>query len=448
MYSKCPKCRSIFHVSEAARAAHHGLVRCGTCQTVFHAIINEVDELSIPGAAAPPSRPIGAARADSGQPDAETVAEDHRRGRTEDLDPGAPRGAADNRVRPSTGTDESRRDAVADTQPGLPSPSLEAPGEVHTQAESESRPGAADSPSLDRPADVQARETVAESPGSGADRTAGEPAASAPNEHEPVASAAPQDAALPGAGREDEIHAFDPAVAEEIVIEAPPVLQGVFGDEDPDQASRRTGTGEAGAELSRGAPADRGAPAGRPAPARSTSRSRDVAMVELPQPRPFKTASLSLLAAFLMLLAVWQTKTFYLDDLAQVPALRPSLEAACGVLGCALPPRIDFGRIDLVGTSIDTNPAMPGALEIRASLLNRAAFPQPYPRLRVTLSDREGRIVGRRTYPASEYRDVDGQDTLPVREVREVSINLAQPSGDAVGYEVELMPPRAAYRTS
>lgn len=166
-------------------------------------------------------------------------------------------------------------------------------------------------------------------------------------------------------------------------------------------------------------------------------------MVELPQPRPFKTATLSLTAVLLSLLLVWQAKTFYLDELAQLPVLRPYLETLCRPLGCVLPPRSDFAQIDLAGTSIDVNPEIPGALEITASLINRAGFPQPYPPLRVTLSDREGRVVGRRTYLPSEYRQGEAEQggLLPAQEVRDVSIKLAQPAENAVGYEVELITP-------
>lgn len=166
-------------------------------------------------------------------------------------------------------------------------------------------------------------------------------------------------------------------------------------------------------------------------------------MVELPQPRPFRTATLSLTIVLLSLLLVWQAKTFYLDELAQLPAVRPYLELLCQPLGCVLPPRSDFAQIDLVGTSIEVNPEVPGALEITAGLINRAGFPQPYPPLRVTLSDREGRVVGRRTYLSSEYRQGEAEqgELLPAKEVRDVSIKLAQPAENAVGYEVELITP-------
>lgn len=232
-------------------------------------------------------------------------------------------------------------------------------------------------------------------------------------------------------------------ITEEITIEAPPVLWNVFDDEtDESFWSTDDTSAKDTAEEKRAQSDEAGHGEGaRRAPARSPYRSRDITMVELPQPRPFKTASLSLLAVLLALLAVWQVKAFYLDELAQVPVLRPYLERLCRPLGCILPPRRDFAQIDLMGTSIDVNPSFPGALDITASLMNRAHFPQPYPPLRVTLTDREGRVVGRRTYLPAEYRQGDEATLLPIREVRDVSIKLAQPAENVVGYEVELMPP-------
>ncbi len=303
-----------------------------------------------------------------------------------------------------------------------------------------------------------AREEAAEDEAAG-DEPAGEesssqepePGETAPEEKSPEA---PKRAAPPVADETD----LPGEITEEITIEAPPVLWNAFDEDTEERNGEDPSTDDdadpSGAVEGRREPASRvrgnlagqavpgaaGGRRGRRAPLRSPYGDPDIAMVELPQPRPFKTATLSLLTVLLALLLVWQVKSFYLDDLAQVSAVRPYLESLCRPLGCVLPPRRDFVRIDLVGTSIDVNPEYPGALDIQASLINRAGFPQPYPPLRVTLTDREGRVVGRRTYLPSEYRAGDGE-RLPVREVRNVSINLAKPAENAVGYEVELMAP-------
>ncbi|HSH43281.1 MAG TPA: DUF3426 domain-containing protein [Arenicellales bacterium] len=330
-----------------------------------------------------------------------------------------------------------RESPVADARPGEPERALDR-----------------NAPVPDEPASVETSTTDSEESSSEGARVA-EPAPagttrSGPATGEPRSSPPSPPPTQPDAPETDaEKRPSDDAtdlpgeVIEEITIEAPPVLWDAF-EETPDAESGEVDADDpATAERGgRRAPVPSGpeAEAGGRRPLRSLHRGPGVRMVELPQPKPFKTASLSLLTILLALLLVWQVKAFYLDDLAQVPVLRPYLEALCRPLGCELPPRSDFSRIALAGTTIDVNPARPGALEIKASLVNRAHFSQPYPWLRVTLTDREGRVVGRRTYLPGEYLANGGDALLPSGEMRNVSINLAQPAEDAVGYEVELMP--------
>src|SRR5690606_25361199 len=44
MYTQCPKCLTVFSVTEEILAVKAGLVRCGDCENVFNATWNLVDE--------------------------------------------------------------------------------------------------------------------------------------------------------------------------------------------------------------------------------------------------------------------------------------------------------------------------------------------------------------------------------------------------------------------
>ena len=137
----------------------------------------------------------------------------------------------------------------------------------------------------------------------------------------------------------------------------------------------------------------------------------------------------------------WQVRTFYLTDLAVVAPLRPLLAGFCHLSRCALPPRQDLGRIDLVETGILPHPDMPGALRVSASFVNRADFAQRYPLVQVTLTDKIGNIVGRRAYLPREYL-IPGRRELTMltpNVVEVVSLDLAYPHEKAVGYEIELV---------
>lgn len=146
----------------------------------------------------------------------------------------------------------------------------------------------------------------------------------------------------------------------------------------------------------------------------------------------------SLGSILLMFGLVWQIKGHYLVDLAQFPTLRDPLKQVCEYLQCSVPPRADIKAIDLVGTSVDPHPVAPGALRVSASLINRASFAQQFPPLEITLTDKAGEVVGRRTYLPHEYRD-DAPDRMLPNVLEKADFDLAQPAESAVGYEIQLV---------
>ena len=211
-------------------------------------------------------------------------------------------------------------------------------------------------------------------------------------------------------------------VAEEIVIEAPTRLWKM--DEEIGE--------EAGDEQLPGwsAPEPRSVPA--------SHEAADVKRVKIPQPRPFLTAAWVIGSLVLLFGLVWQIKGHYLTDLAQIPSMRAPLETMCQFMSCTVPPRKDIKSIDLVSTSVDPHPVTPGALRVSANLINRAAFAQEFPPLEITLTDKEGKVVGRRTYLPHEYRVERPNKMLP-NVLERADFDLAQPDEAAVGYEIQLV---------
>ena len=212
------------------------------------------------------------------------------------------------------------------------------------------------------------------------------------------------------------------AVAEEIVIEAPTKLWKM--DEEIGEDAEDTGLSGSSAPEPRSVPAARDA--------------GDVKRVKIPQPRPLITAAWTIGSLVVMLGLVWQIKGHYLTDLAQVPSLRAPLEQMCQYLSCTVPPRTDIKSIDLVSTSVDPHPVTPGALRVSANLINRATFAQEFPPLEITLTDKEGKVVGRRTYLPHEYRGDAPIEMLP-NVLERADFDLAQPDESAVGYEIQLV---------
>lgn len=244
--------------------------------------------------------------------------------------------------------------------------------------------------------------------------------------------------------------ADDADTAEEITVEAPFSTLNIEQDTAGGQAGAAAGHA-AGLATPAGDQADDSAGSGddlssdAPAePAREWRRitvpqmASDVRLVEIPYPQPIKAAAWALAALFLVLGMIWQTREFYLEDLAEVSALRQPLVKFCEYLSCSVPPRTDIKSIDLVNTSVDPHPITPGALRVSAYLVNRADFVQPFPPLEVTLTDKEGNVVGRRTFQPHEYH-VDMSKRMAPNVIERTDFDLAQPAESAVGYEIQLV---------
>jgi len=141
--------------------------------------------------------------------------------------------------------------------------------------------------------------------------------------------------------------------------------------------------------------------------------------------------------AFVVLLGL-QVKYFFVERFAQDETYRPYLAIFCKIASCELPPRQDPYRFTITHTRVDLHPGEPGALRITVRLLNQARFTQPYPKLRLTLTDRVGRVVGRRTFNPDFYLDRGAAKRLAPGELGHVVFDLARPHEKAVGFVVDV----------
>lgn len=89
--------------------------------------------------------------------------------------------------------------------------------------------------------------------------------------------------------------------------------------------------------------------------------------------------------------------------LASDPAWRPRLEAACGVLGCSLPPWREPDAFRVTNREVRPHPTAPGALLVTTSFRNDARWPQAWPLVEVALHDLDGQALGLRRFSPVEY---------------------------------------------
>ena len=141
----------------------------------------------------------------------------------------------------------------------------------------------------------------------------------------------------------------------------------------------------------------------------------------------------------LLLLLAGQFVYFYRNELATIPTWRPYLVDICLYAGCKLKPLRDVGRIELLQTSIAPHPQYENALRIRATLVNRASFRQDYPWMEVSLTSNAGNVIARRTFSPIQYSETPLEGALTPNVVATALLDVTNPEGKAVGYEIRLV---------
>ncbi len=126
------------------------------------------------------------------------------------------------------------------------------------------------------------------------------------------------------------------------------------------------------------------------------------------------------------------------------PATRPYLESACVFLHCTVEARVDTGLIEITASSVAPHSRYTNALRLRATMINRADFAQPYPLMEVTITNHHGTVMGRRVFPPDMY--LAGQTGLPTTMIPNLvvraGLEFTSPSKRADGYEIRLLADR------
>lgn len=162
------------------------------------------------------------------------------------------------------------------------------------------------------------------------------------------------------------------------------------------------------------------------------------------KPRP-RTRPIFWLLGVVMLLAVFlgQITFYFRSELAQYRDLKLVVLEFCRLLDCEVEPQRRIGLIELTYATIAPHPRYKNILRIRASIVNRADFAQPYPLMDVALTDSAGRVIARRTFEHREYLDAAraaDEVLLPQLSVNTL-LDVTNPDGNAVGYEIQLVAP-------
>ena len=157
---------------------------------------------------------------------------------------------------------------------------------------------------------------------------------------------------------------------------------------------------------------------------------------------PKTTKTLTWLSASVVaVLALFlQTRYLLFDQLAAIPAVRPYMVQVCKSISCNVPLPVSGPVFRVIETKVDLHPDIPGVVIVTVRLLNRSTRHRTYPAIELALTDRNGRIVGRRTYSPKSFLATDNFDKkVPPGADVVVVVNLAQPEDNAVGFEARVV---------
>jgi hypothetical protein len=167
---------------------------------------------------------------------------------------------------------------------------------------------------------------------------------------------------------------------------------------------------------------------------------REAAAPEAPARTAAGTVAWALLGIALALALGAQLVHHFRQDLVRHPAIGPALRAAYARLGVELSPNWDLGAFELRQWGNDADAGAAGRMIVRASLTNRAAFPQPHPILRLELEDRFGNTVASRDFEPSDYLKNPAQADRMIGPgaSSEAELALAATGHEAVGYRLDV----------
>lgn len=156
----------------------------------------------------------------------------------------------------------------------------------------------------------------------------------------------------------------------------------------------------------------------------------------------FPTSAWVVAILILTLLIFAQYSYFMRNELARFPSFRPWLETLCGIANCELPMLRDITRISLVSRDMRSHPKIPKALLVRATLVNEASFIQPFPELKLMLSDLNGKILASRQFSPDEYlknEEVDITLGMTPQTHFDFQLEMLDADRNAVSFEFQFL---------
>lgn len=431
MYTQCPDCATVFRVTAEALRIAQGDVRCGVCSTSFNALENLSERAFNPALEAEP--PL---------PDDSMTVEELPGG--ENIELSAPVELVVVPDLPADAQDEPTPDTNDETEPETEA-EAETKAEAETTAEERAMEFHGDAADLDRLFVVENTEVARFDPSA-----AGPP----PGQTEPVIDLDSTDE-HPIMVLDEQDDVPEEPIIESIVLEtvepvaAPPrrspaahvasvPLVPPPAPEPPPVSARAVTSGHTAPRIL--IPDEMRKRLVEEASARAATAAvfePDESPGFLSKRWPWVAGVVAL--AFVLLLQVIHSQR---DALIQSPAIGPAIAGVYAFLGLSVLAPTDLSAYELRQWGAASDPNEANRLMLRASIVNRAAYAQPFPLLRLTLQDRFGGTLQQGDIGPAEYLPgAGGGGLLGPGERADALIRIVDPGTEAVGFELDICLP-------
>ncbi len=130
------------------------------------------------------------------------------------------------------------------------------------------------------------------------------------------------------------------------------------------------------------------------------------------------------------------------NELVKSPGIGPVIAGTYSFFGLTLLSPTDLSAYELRQWGAASDPKEANRLLLRASIVNRATYAQPFPLLRLVLQDRFGGTLGMRDIGPADYLPGTGsQSLLQPGERADAVIRIVDPGTEAVGFELDICLP-------
>ena len=143
----------------------------------------------------------------------------------------------------------------------------------------------------------------------------------------------------------------------------------------------------------------------------------------------------------LVITFVLQYAYFYRADLVQHPPARPFVSQLCQVFGCNMPLIEAPEKFKLISHDMRSHPDNDQALRVQGTFVNEADFSQPYPLIKLNLTDLNGKTVAYRNFSAEDYltSQPSYEMGIPPSGKIDAELNIVDQGIKIVGFSLETL---------